>query len=103
MVTGMFAFGPTIGASVNTTLMSYNGNCDIGINIDTAAVPDPDVLVACLRESFAEITAFAEGDPGNGRLTEPGRLTGTQGRICTCRGGSGARPGRGCGRRTRTA
>ncbi len=63
MVTGMFAFGPTIGASVNTTLMSYNGNCDIGINIDTAAVPDPDVLVACLRESFAEITAFAEGDP----------------------------------------
>jgi diacylglycerol O-acyltransferase len=58
-VTGMFAFGPTIGASVNTTLMSYNGSCDIGINIDTAAVPDPDVLVDCLRESFAEIAAFA--------------------------------------------
>jgi diacylglycerol O-acyltransferase / wax synthase len=57
-VTGMFAFGPTIGASVNTTLMSYNGNCDIGVNIDTAAVPDPDVLMACLRESFAEITAL---------------------------------------------
>ncbi len=57
-VTGMFAFGPTIGASVNTTLMSYNGNCDIGVNIDTAAVPDPDVLLACLRESFAEITAL---------------------------------------------
>ena len=62
-VTGMFAFGPTIGASVNTTLMSYNGSCDIGINIDTAAVPDPDVLVACLRESFAEITALGDGDP----------------------------------------
>src|SRR5271165_3023439 len=37
----------TIGASLNTTLMSYSGTCDIGINIDTAAVPDPDVLVAC--------------------------------------------------------
>ena len=52
----MFAFGPTIGASVNTTLMSYDGSCHIGINIDTAAVPDPDVLVTCLRESLAEIT-----------------------------------------------
>ena len=62
-VTGIFAFGPTIGASVNITLMSYNGSCDIGINIDTAAVPDPDVLLACLRESFAEITALGDGDP----------------------------------------
>jgi diacylglycerol O-acyltransferase / wax synthase len=59
-VTGMFAFGPTIGASVNTTLMSYDGTCDVGINIDTAAVPDPDVLLACLRDSFTEITALGE-------------------------------------------
>ena len=60
-VTGMFAFGPTIGASVNTTLTSYDGTCDIGINIDTAAVPDPDVLLDCFRKSFAEITALGEG------------------------------------------
>jgi WS/DGAT/MGAT family acyltransferase len=57
-VTGMFAFGPTVGAAVNATLMSYDGTCDIGINIDTAAVPDPDVLLACLRESLAEITGL---------------------------------------------
>ena len=62
-ITGLFAFGPTIGASLNITLMSYDGTCDIGINIDTAAVPDPDVLLACLRESFAEITALGDGDP----------------------------------------
>jgi len=61
-VTGMFAFGPTIGASVNTTLMSYDGACDIGVNIDTAAVPDPDVLLDCLGESFAEITALGDGE-----------------------------------------
>ena len=60
-VTGMFAFGPTIGSSVNITLMSYNGTCDIGVNIDTAAVPDPDVLLDCFRESFAEITALGDG------------------------------------------
>jgi diacylglycerol O-acyltransferase / wax synthase len=58
-VTGMFVFGPTVGASVNTTLMSYDGTCGIGVNIDTAAVPDPDILLDCLRESFAEITALA--------------------------------------------
>jgi WS/DGAT/MGAT family acyltransferase len=58
-VTGMFVFGPTVGASVNVTLMSYDGTCDIGVNIDTAAVPDPDALLDCLRESFAEITALA--------------------------------------------
>ena len=56
-VTGMSAFGPTIGTALNTTLVSYAGTCDIGINIDTAAVPDPDVLLACLEESAAEIKA----------------------------------------------
>jgi diacylglycerol O-acyltransferase / wax synthase len=62
-VTGLFAFGPTIGASVNTTLLSYAGTCRIGINIDTAAVPDPDVLLACLQESLAEVTALGTAEP----------------------------------------
>lgn len=57
-ITGLLTFGPTIGASFNTTLISYADTCHIGINIDTAAVPDPDVLVACLQESLAEITAL---------------------------------------------
>lgn len=57
-ITGFFAFGPTIGASLNVTLVSYDGTCDIGINIDTAAVPDPELLLDCLQESFAEITAL---------------------------------------------
>jgi WS/DGAT/MGAT family acyltransferase len=57
-VTGMIAFGPTIGTSLNTTLLSYAGICHIGINIDTAAVPDPHVLLACLEESAAEIISL---------------------------------------------
>jgi diacylglycerol O-acyltransferase / wax synthase len=64
-VTGLFTFGPTIGTALNTTMMSYAGHCGIGINIDTAAVPDPDLMVACLREGFAEVTALA----GCGRIT----------------------------------
>ena len=62
-ITGLSVFGPTIGASLNTTLLSYDGNCHIGINIDTAAIPDPDVLLACLRESLAEITALGSTEP----------------------------------------
>jgi diacylglycerol O-acyltransferase / wax synthase len=59
MVTGFFPFGPTIGTSLNTTLLSYAGRCHIGVNIDTAAVPDPDLMLACLNEGFAEVTAVA--------------------------------------------
>jgi diacylglycerol O-acyltransferase len=62
-VTGMIAFGPTIGTALNTTLLSYAGTCHIGINIDTAAVPDPHVLLACLEESAAEITSLGDTDP----------------------------------------
>ena len=60
-VTGFFAFGPTIGTALNTTLFSYAGRCHIGINIDTVAVPDPDLMLACLSEGFAEITDLAAG------------------------------------------
>jgi diacylglycerol O-acyltransferase len=54
------AFGPTTGSSVNLTLVSYNGTCCVGVTIDTAAVPDPDVLVDCLREGFEEVLCLAE-------------------------------------------
>jgi WS/DGAT/MGAT family acyltransferase len=62
-VTGLFTFGPTIGASFNTTLLSYVGICHIGVNIDTAAAPDPDVLLACLQESLTEVTALSAAGP----------------------------------------
>ncbi|MDQ1519730.1 MAG: diacylglycerol O-acyltransferase / wax synthase [Actinomycetota bacterium] len=53
-----YAFAPPSGASVNVALISHCDTCCIGIVIDTAAVPDPDVLVDCLREGFAEVTAL---------------------------------------------
>lgn len=62
-VTGMSAFGPTIGTSLNITMLSYAGTCHIGINIDTAAVPDPQALLACLHEGIAEITALGGAGP----------------------------------------
>jgi diacylglycerol O-acyltransferase / wax synthase len=56
-----YGFGPTIGAALNITLMSYAGTCCVGINVDTGAVPDPDVLVDCLQSGFDEVLAVGGG------------------------------------------
>ncbi|MFN8036351.1 MAG: wax ester/triacylglycerol synthase family O-acyltransferase [Acidimicrobiia bacterium] len=54
-----YAFGPTIGAALNLTLLSYCGTSFVGVNVDTGAVPDPDALLDCLREGFDEVLAIA--------------------------------------------
>jgi len=56
-VTAHAAFGPTMGCAANLTLMSYNGTCHIAVNLDTAAVPDADIFVDCLRMGFDEVVA----------------------------------------------
>jgi len=53
------AFAPTIGASVNMTLRSYNGTCPVGVMIDTAGVLDTGVLIDWLRAGFEEVLALA--------------------------------------------
>jgi WS/DGAT/MGAT family acyltransferase len=62
-VVRFFPFGPTAGSAVNITLMSYDGTCCMGANMDAAAIPDPDVLAQCLREGFDEVCALADGTP----------------------------------------
>jgi diacylglycerol O-acyltransferase len=52
-----YAFGPLVGAAVNITLLSYLGDLCIGINVDPAAVPDPEHFVACYRAGWNEILA----------------------------------------------
>jgi WS/DGAT/MGAT family acyltransferase len=54
-----YAFGPTIGAAVNITLVSYVDTCSFGINVDTGAIPDFDVFHACLVAGFEEVLALA--------------------------------------------
>lgn len=54
-----FPFGPTAGSALNVTLMSYDGTCCIGVNMDAAAVSDPDVMLECLRAGFAEVCDLA--------------------------------------------
>ncbi len=52
-------FGPTAGSSLNVTLMSYDGVCCMGVNIDTAAVTDTELFMRCLSEGFDEVLALA--------------------------------------------
>ncbi|WP_084488729.1 wax ester/triacylglycerol synthase domain-containing protein [Nocardia niwae] len=68
----MYAFGPTIGTAVNVTLTSHAGTCYIGINADTAAIPDTETLTECLAAGFAtvldlgseRVAAFGPSRPG---------------------------------------
>ncbi|HVA75209.1 MAG TPA: wax ester/triacylglycerol synthase domain-containing protein [Acidimicrobiales bacterium] len=55
-----FAFAPLAGAAVNFSLVSHAGTACIGVNMDEASVPDPDLLMACLRDGFDEVTAQTE-------------------------------------------
>ena len=55
-----YPFGPTIGTAVNATLLSYVDKCCIGVNIDVAAVPDPENLVADLKAGFDEVLQLAK-------------------------------------------
>lgn len=54
----MFVFGPVPGCAVMATLLSHGGTCCVGIVTDHDAVPDPDVLLDCFAEGFAEVLAL---------------------------------------------
>ncbi len=58
-VRAQYAFGPTIGAALNVTLLTYVDTCALGINVDTAAIPDFEVFHDALVAGFAEILALA--------------------------------------------
>ncbi len=58
-VSGYYVFGPTTGSALNATLLSYNGTCCIGLTMDSAAVPDGDVLMECVRQGFEEVLELA--------------------------------------------
>jgi WS/DGAT/MGAT family acyltransferase len=55
-----YAFGPTIGAAVNVTLVTYVDTCALGINVDAGAIPDIEVFRECLQAGFNEVLALAE-------------------------------------------
>jgi diacylglycerol O-acyltransferase / wax synthase len=55
-----YPIGPLAGVAYNLTLLTYNGSLDVGVNIDSAAVSEPELLRDCLVRSFADLVAITE-------------------------------------------
>jgi len=58
-----YAFGPTMGAAANITLMSYRGRCYLGVTTDTGAVPDAAAFTECLVAGFDELIGLVQPAP----------------------------------------
>jgi diacylglycerol O-acyltransferase / wax synthase len=54
-VVGLHGFGPTSGSAVSFAMLSHVGTCSVGVNVDTTAIADPEVLLECLTEGFDEV------------------------------------------------
>jgi diacylglycerol O-acyltransferase len=68
----IYPFGPLPGCAVMAGMLSHNGVCCMGINMDTAAVTDPDAFMECLREGLDEVVALdrsAAGAPQPGQFS----------------------------------
>jgi hypothetical protein len=62
-ITATYVFGPVPGCAIMATLFSQEGMCYVGIATDNDAVPDPDRLVADLKDGFSEVSSLAESAP----------------------------------------
>jgi WS/DGAT/MGAT family acyltransferase len=56
-----YGFPPPSGAACGIALLSHGSHACVGVTIDTAAVPDPEVLGDSLRQGFAEVLAVGVG------------------------------------------
>jgi diacylglycerol O-acyltransferase len=58
-VGGLVVFGPTLGTSLNLTLLTYDGTCSVGVTMDRAAIPRSAMMADCLKEGFEEVLTLA--------------------------------------------
>ncbi|MFZ2173857.1 MAG: wax ester/triacylglycerol synthase domain-containing protein [Rhodococcus sp. (in: high G+C Gram-positive bacteria)] len=73
-----YAFGPTLGTALNVTLMSHTGTCCVGINVDTASVPDLPIMIDCLAEGFRTVLSLCSTDPSiDTTVVTPGHASGS--------------------------
>lgn len=58
-----YPMGPTGGTAFNVTTLSSGGWLDMGVNIDLAAIDDPELLRDCLEEAYGELLAAGGVSP----------------------------------------
>lgn len=70
-ILGFYAFGPTLGAAFNVTLMSHMSRCAVSIHADAAAVPDLDDCKAAIVDGFEAVLACSGESklPGDAVIT----------------------------------
>jgi WS/DGAT/MGAT family acyltransferase len=54
----LMPFAPKGGAAVNFALFTYDGVAQIAVNLDLAAIPDPEVFMGCLRAACDDVLAL---------------------------------------------
>jgi hypothetical protein len=59
----IYAFSPPAGAGVNVSLVSVGRHACLGVNMDTAAVPDDSLLLECFRAAFGELVRLGRPAP----------------------------------------
>jgi diacylglycerol O-acyltransferase len=59
-----YGFGPLPGCATMVTLVSHGETCCIAVNLDPAAVTEPERFARCLTEGFAEVLALSGRDLG---------------------------------------
>ena len=52
-----YPMGPLAGSAFNLTTMSFRGNLNMGVVMDTAAIEEPDRLVSCLKSAYKALLA----------------------------------------------
>lgn len=53
-------FGPLPGVAVMAAMVTHNGTCCIGLNMDGSVIGDPEHLIACMHAGFDEVLALAD-------------------------------------------
>lgn len=61
-VTRLYPFAPPTGAALSITLVSHNGICCIGVEVDPANVTDPELFMSCLRAAADEVVALGKAE-----------------------------------------
>src|SRR6266581_3313883 len=54
-VTGLYPLGPRPGVAAMIAMISYDGTCCIGLNVDPDVISDLEIFETCLREGFDEV------------------------------------------------
>ncbi|MBS9534429.1 wax ester/triacylglycerol synthase family O-acyltransferase [Mycobacterium sp. M1] len=61
----MYPFGPLPGPAAMIVLNSYRQTAYVGINLDPAAITDPELFATCLGQGVAEVLELAQPGPRN--------------------------------------